>query len=157
MTREDAALVRALLTTPRHLALGVLVDGAPYVGLLPFAASPGLDGAWVHASRLARHTRGLGPGALYSALVHLGAPDVDPLQVPRLTLLGVVEPLPREGPDHLAARAAYLARIPAAEPLFALGDFELYFLSFRSGRLIAGFAQARDVSPADLAEAAQRG
>lgn len=154
MNAEDAVLLRELLAQ-RVLSLGVLVDGAPHVGLLPFALASDRQTLLVHASELARHTRGLGDGAPWSALLH--APDDpagDPLQVGRATLSGVVERLAAGTPDHADARARFLARFPGSAQTFELSDFGLYALRVREGRLVAGFARARNISPADLVEAA---
>jgi putative heme iron utilization protein len=145
----DAAVLRELLEVPRVAALGVLVEGTPYVGLVPFAVGADRQALFVHASRLARHTRGLLAGAPFSALVHAPeAPASDPLQLPRVTFLGTVAPL--AGAAEADARTRYLARFPDAEQTFALPDFALYALRIREGRLVAGFARARDVSPGDL-------
>jgi len=145
----DAALLRELLEVPRVAALGVLVEGAPYVGLVPFAVAADRQALLIHASRLARHTRGLLAGAPFSALVHAPeAAGADPLQLPRVTFVGTVAPL--SGADEVEARARYLARFPEAEQTFALPDFALHALRIREGRLVAGFARARDVSPGDL-------
>ncbi|GEJ59281.1 pyridoxamine 5'-phosphate oxidase [Anaeromyxobacter diazotrophicus] len=151
MNSDDASLLRQLLDQ-RVLSLGVLVDGAPYVGLLPFALSGDLQALLVHASGLARHTRGLGDGAPWSALLHLpDDPAGDPLQVGRVTLSGEVRRLAEGTPEHEAAKARFLARFPDAARTFELADFGLYALRVRAGRLVAGFARARDVSPGDLA------
>ncbi len=151
MNTEDAALLRQLLDQ-RVLSLGVLVDGAPHVGLLPFAVTDDRRALIVHASGLARHTKGLHDGAPWSALIHLpDDPAGDPLQVGRVTLTGDVRRLPERTPEHDAGKARFLARFPDAAQTFALADFGLYALHVRGGRLVAGFARARDVSPGDLA------
>jgi heme iron utilization protein len=151
MTSDDAALLRRLLDQ-RVLSLGVLVDGVPYVGLLPFAVSDDRRALIVHASALARHTKGLRDGAPWSALVHLpDDPGGDPLQVGRVTLSGDVWPLAEGTPDHATAKSRYLARFPDSARTFELPDFDLHALRIRGGRLVAGFARARDVSPGDLA------
>ncbi len=156
MSSEDAALLRDLLERRRLLALGVLVDGEPYVGLLPFAVAAGYSALVVHASRLARHTRGLGEGARFSALVHApDGPDSDPLQIPRVSFQGEVRPLGEGTPEHEEARRRYLARFPDSAGTFDLGDFGLYALRIREGRLVGGFARARNVSPEDLLEASR--
>lgn len=143
MQDVEAQLLRSLLTETRVLSLAVLVDGAPLVGLLPFVARPDLGGAIVHASRLARHTRGLVDGAPFGLLVHgPDAPGGDPLQVARLSLEGDVRALPREHPDHPEADALYRGRFPTSAPTFELADFGLYELRFRRGRLVGGFARA---------------
>ena len=156
MNADDTQALAALLRQ-RVLALGVLVDGAPHVGLLPFALSPGGDALLVHASALARHTRGLRDGAAFSALLH-GADDpaADPLQVARVTLSGEVSALVPGSPEHESARARYVGRFPGSAQTFALPDFTLFALRIREGRLVLGFARARDVSPADVREAAAR-
>jgi putative heme iron utilization protein len=151
MNAEDRDLLRQLLDRPRVVALGVLVEGAPYVGLLPFALSSDRRSLVVHASALARHSRGLFQGAPFSALLH--APDAapDPLQVPRVTLQGEVHQLAGGAAEHGRARALYLARFPESAQTFELQDFALYELRVREGRFVAGFARARNVSPGDLA------
>ena len=62
MEQEELSLVKKLLTDCRVLSLGVLVDGKPHVGLLPFVSAADYRSALVHASQLARHSRGLQPG-----------------------------------------------------------------------------------------------
>ena len=150
MNTEDQQLLRDLLDRCRVLSLGVLVDGAPYVGLLPFATTADRHSLLVHASGLARHTRGLGDGAPYSALIHLPDAEGDPLQIGRVTFSGEVRRLQERTPEHDAARDRFLARFPDSAQTFELGDFGLYALRMREGRLVAGFARARNVSPGDL-------
>ncbi len=158
MTREDADLLLDLLEGVRVLSLGVLVEGAPYLGLVPFVPKADRTALYVHTSSLARHSRGLRDGAPFSALVHAAdVPEADPLQVPRLTLVGTVRPLAsREETEAAAAREAYLRRFPGAAQTFALADFALHALEIASGRLVGGFARARDVSRQELAQLSGR-
>lgn len=147
MNAGNDALLKELLTGQHVLALGVLVEGAPYVGLLPFALKPDFGGAVVHASKLARHSAGLENGAKFAALIHQpDRGDTDPLQLPRVTLLGTVHRLDRETPAWEEGRRLYVQRFPASEPTFSLGDFDLYELRFLEGRLVGGFARAANVS-----------
>ena len=151
MNQEDTTLLRQLLHGPRVMTLGVLVEGAPYLGLLPFVLAEDQRTLLVHASGLARHTRGLTAGAPFSVLLHApDAPEADPLQIPRLTLMGKVQPLERGTAEYEAARALYQARFPDSAQTFELGDFNLYALRVSEGRLVGGFARARNVSPGDL-------
>ncbi len=155
MQDDEARLLRALLTGTRVLSLAVLAEGLPVVGLLPFAARPDLSGAIVHASRLARHTKGLIEGAPFGLLVHgVDDPAGDPLQVPRLSLEGEVRVIGRDAVGHAEAEALYLARFPDSAPTFALGDFGLYELRFRRGRLVGGFARAINLTADSLRAAA---
>jgi len=151
MASEHSTEARALISSARVLALGVLVDSEPHVGFLPYAV--GVDPATllVHASKLARHSRGLLPGAEFSALIHdSDRGEGDPLQLRRVILQGRVIPLARDTGVYHEARARYLARLPTAEITFRLGDFTLFALHVESGRYVGGFAQAVDLRAADL-------
>jgi heme iron utilization protein len=140
---EHLALLKGLLGRQRVLSLAVVVDGEPVVGLLPFACAPDFSALIVHASRLARHSRGLGDGASFDALIHAPeAPGLDPLQIPRATFQGRVMALPDEGPALEAARTTYRDKLPSAEITLTLGDFRFFRLEIERGRLVAGFAQA---------------
>jgi hypothetical protein len=148
---EHLAALKGLLTRQRVLSVAVMVDGEPVIGLLPFACSPDFSALIVHASRLARHTRGLWDGAPFDALVHASeSPNPNPLQILRVTLQGRVAALPEEGPDAEAARTAYLEKLPSAEVVLALGDFRFFRLEIERGRLVAGFAQAVSITKETL-------
>ncbi len=152
MEAEHRALLRRLLTERQLLSLAVVVDGRPVVGLLPFAATEDFGALIVHASRLARHAAGLRDGAPFDALIHAGeAAAADPLAVPRVTLQGHVRFLPPESPETAAARALYVARLPSAESVLTLGGFRFYRLELEEGRLVAGLAQALNLSRDSLA------
>jgi hypothetical protein len=148
---EHLAALMELLSRQRVLSLAVMVEGEPVVGLLPFACAPDFSALIVHASRLARHTRGLRDGAPFDALIHASeSADLDPLQVPRATFQGRVTALPDGGPDADAARTAYLERLPSAEITLALGDFRFFRLEIERGRLVTGFAQAASITKETL-------
>ncbi len=147
MDPEDRSLLRSLLVDERLLALGLVVEGQPVVGLLPFAVAEDFAAVHVQASRLARHTRGLTSGARFSAVIHRpDTPDADPLQTPRVVLEGVVDPLDGERPELEAAMRGILRRFPSAAMTLALPDFAIYRLEVRGGRLVAGFGRALNLS-----------
>jgi len=147
MTPEDASRLRDLLTGQRLLALALVVDGEPVAGLLPFALDRGFTALYVQASRLARHSRGLVVGAPWSGVIHVpDSPEGDPLQVPRLVLEGVADPLSADRPESELAAKAFLARFPSAAQTLPLEDFRLYRLEIRGGRLILGFGRALNLS-----------
>jgi putative heme iron utilization protein len=151
MTPEQSAELRALIAGERVLALGVLVEAEPYVGMLPYAVGEDAATLLVHASKLARHSKGLLPGAEFSALVHeADCGEGDPLQLRRVVLQGRVVPLARDSHVYVEARERYLVRLPSAAVTFQLGDFALFALHVESGRYVGGFAQAVDVRAADL-------
>jgi hypothetical protein len=150
---EELSLVKRLLTDCRVLSLGVLVDGKPHVGLLPFVAATDYRSALVHASQLARHSRGLQPGSPFSVLIHACEEQADDaLQVPRVTISGTVQLVAQVDADFETSRQAYIDRFPSAERTFLLGDFNLYRLHFEWGRLVSGFARAITLSPDSFRE-----
>jgi putative heme iron utilization protein len=154
MDEAEGRLLRTLVVERRLLALGVVVEGSPYVGQVPFALAPGGE-LLIHVSRLAKHSRGLGQGAPWSGLLQIGDDgERDPFQVPRLTLEGRVEPLAAGGKRYAAARAAYLARLPSGAVTFQLGDFTLFELGVERGRLVAGFGHTLNLTAQHLRELA---
>ena len=158
MDRDVLAAIGEMLTSRRVLCLAATIDGEPAASLLPYAVASDLQAVYVQASRLAKHSRALEAGAKVSLLVHgLDTDDVDPLQVPRLTIQAVVEPLERDTAEFDAASRLFLARLPSAEMTLGLGDFTLYRLRFGRGRFVAGFAQAYNVGPDDFQETARLG
>ena len=127
----------------------------PYCGLLPFVPLPACDGVLVHASRLARHSRGLAADNRVSVLIHVqDEPGKDPLQVQRVTFECSVRPLERNGEEWRAGRDRYLQRFPDAAVTFGLGDFTLYRLDFEHGNYVEGFARAIAVPREDVARLA---
>jgi len=147
VTPEDAARLGELLLGQRLLALGVVVEGAPVVGLLPYAVSEDRRALYVQASGLARHTRGLAAGAPWSGLIREpDGPETDPLRVPRLQLEGVVEPLSRSHAEFQGAARGFLTRFPQAAATLQLADFGLYRLELHGGRMVLGFGQALNLS-----------
>ena len=153
MKANDREVLRHLLTTVRVLSLGVLVEGEPYVGLLPFVVGHDFQSVFVHASNLAKHSRGLQTGAPFSILIH-GADEIDgdPLQVARVSISGTVRQVDRTDATYPGLRDAYIDRFPTSERTFMLGDFNLYRLEFERGRLVAGFARAVNLRPESFLE-----
>ncbi len=158
MNPEDRARLIELLTHQRLVALAVVVDGDPVVGLMPFAYDRERAALYVQASRLARHSSGLVQGAAWSGVIHQpDSADADPLQVPRLLLEGRVEPLARDAADFAPAARLFLSRYAAAAITLALPDFGLFRLSLESGRLVLGFAAALNISRSHFQDLAKSG
>ena len=153
MSPEDREVLKKLLSETRVLSLGVQVDGKPHVGLLPFVIAEDFRSALVHASQLARHSRGLQPGSSFSALIHAEIdPEGDPLRVPRVTTSGTVQHVAQSDAEYSNSRTTYIERFPSSELTFFLGDFNLYRLHFEWGRLVTGFARAITLSPESFEE-----
>ena len=154
MKAEELAIVASLIRGQRHGALGTLRDGAPFVSMVAYTAEPDFGGLLLHLSRLAPHTRHLVADPRASLLIcepDDGRADVQTLA--RITLVGAAMPISQE--EHAAAREHYLARLPAAAPLFDFPDFSLFRLAPQEARYVGGFARAYTLTPAHLRQAAQ--
>jgi heme iron utilization protein len=146
--------LRELVTSRSTAALGTLHSGAPYVSMVPYALLSDGSAFIVHVSLLAAHTRDMLADPRVSLLI--SEPEragVSPQALPRVTVLGTARRLPRESPEEAASRDAYLARFPDAAPMFGLGDFSLFAITPTAVRWVAGFAQARSLTPASFAAA----
>ncbi|MFC1661199.1 pyridoxamine 5'-phosphate oxidase family protein [Gemmatimonadota bacterium] len=155
MKQKQVQQLKQLIASQRVLALSVVVDGEPYVGLLPYAPEGDFRSVLVHASTLARHTRGLKTGASFAILIHEpDAPEVDALQVERVTLQGTVELVDKNTAEYGEGRDLYVKRFPSSEQTFLLGDFNLYRLRIEKGRYVEGFARAVNVGPMDIEQMA---
>ena len=153
MTPEESSLLRALLHHQPVAALATLHKDDPAVSMVPFALWPERQAVLVHVSALATHTQDMQRHSNVSLLVTGSLQDVDtPLALPRVSITGRATGLARESADYAAARSAYLAKLPDAEPLFDFGDFSLFAIEPTSLRFVAGFGRAMAVVGERMAE-----
>lgn len=153
MDPRTLSLLRRLVTESRILTLAVQPADEMVLGVLPFLAEADLQSLIVHASRLAKHSRGLVAGAPFSAAIHEpDHADADPLALPRLLVHGTVERVAENELRRL--ESLWIERFPSAVMTLSLGDFAFHRLRLANGRLIAGFAQAYSVGPRQLELAA---
>jgi hypothetical protein len=146
MERDVLLAIRELLESSRVLALAVNVDGEPEAALLPYALRADFGAVYVQASGLARHARGLDAGARVGVLVHApDSPEVDAMQLARLSAQASVRTLDRDSDEFATAAARFIDRFPGAKVTLNLGDFHLYELTFERGRYVEGFARAFNV------------
>lgn len=156
MQQADRAALRVLIEGRRQAALGTVDGGAPFVSMVLYALEPRARAApalLIHVSGLSAHTRHLRADPRASLMVM--QPDVgdgDPQALPRVTLQCLATPLTADDPGYAAARAAYLARLPTQEYLFAFPDFTLFRLEAQAARYVGGFARAFSLSADQLAE-----
>jgi putative heme iron utilization protein len=152
--QKELAVVAGLLRGQRQAALGALRAGAPFVSMVAYAAEPDFGGFLLHLSLLAPHTRHLLADARASLLIcepDDGRDDVQTLA--RITLIGAATPLAEAA--QAAARELYLARLPAAAPLFDFPDFALFRLVPDEARYIGGFARAFSLTIEHLRQASR--
>ncbi len=156
MQAEDRLGLRDLVSEQRQAALGTLDDGAPFVSMVLYALEPTVGAApapLIHVSRLSAHTRHLALDPRASLLImrpDLGAGD--PQALARVTLQCHAQAIPLDDPGYPAARAAYLARLPAQEYLFGFPDFTLFRLTPLGARYVGGFAKAFTLDARKLSE-----
>jgi len=145
--------LRTLLQTQRVAALGTLNNGGkPFVSMVPFAIEPDSGTLVIHVSQLAPHTGFLLADAAVSVMVMQAEVAGEPVHaLPRVSLDGLATRLVPNSAAWQAARNAYLARFPEAEPITELGDFSFVAISVSQARQVAGFGAARGLASEDLA------
>ncbi len=150
MNATEAAQLRHLLESQQLAALATIHKGEPAVSMVPYALLPDGEGLVIHISRLATHTADIERQPSVALLV-MAPPDSAPLPqaVQRASLQGSALPCGAGAPAHQRARAAYLARFPQSEELFAFGDFSLFVIAVRAVRFVAGFGAARSILAAE--------
>lgn len=130
-----------LATIDRH-------TGHPFASLVNVATDS--DGApLILVSKLATHTANLEvDGRASLLLAEYGKGDA--LAHPRLTVLGSVAEVDRQGSDDARIRRRFLARHPKSELYAGFGDFAFWRMSVVSAHLNGGFARAADLAAADV-------
>jgi putative heme iron utilization protein len=139
----------------RQAVLATVGDDGPNAGMVACVATADGD-ILLHLSRLAAHTRQLLAQPQVALL--LCQPDdettvADVQTLPRLTIHGTAQVVPRDHPDYAPLQQTYLQRLPAASMLFDFPDFVLFRVVIDRGRFVGGFAQARNLARAALVEA----
>jgi hypothetical protein len=151
MDAQSEQTLANLIRNTRVAALGTLHDGEPNLAMVAFVTDDDFSAFYIHVSTLGRHTRDMQADPRVSLLI-TEADDhrADPQTLARVSVQGTAEMLPRTDPHYAQVRHAYLERFPEAEQLFSLGDFNLWRISPRGGRFVAGFSQAFNIVPETL-------
>lgn len=131
--RHLRAQRRGVLST-----LSLAVAGWPFGSVVPYALDANALPVML-TSRLAEHTKNFTADPRVSLLVHEAGADVQ--AEARVTLLGRVVPIEREGP----AQARYMRYFPHAKEYLQL-DFDFYRLEPVTLRVVAGFGKIHWVS-----------
>ena len=74
----------------------------------------------------------------------------DPQTLARVSMQGVAEIVSRNAADYARIKDLYLRGFPEAEQLFSLGDFNMWRITPKSGRFVAGFGRAFNLVPEAL-------
>jgi putative heme iron utilization protein len=121
------------------------------VSMVAYAAAEDFSAFYMLTSELAMHTQDMQRDKNVSLLV-TEADDgrEDPLTLARVALRGYAAMLPMGEPGYMPARQIYVDRFPKSGPLFEFGDFQLWRISVKGGRFIAGFGKAFNLTPEAL-------
>lgn len=144
--------LRALLANQRVASLGTLnSEGKPFVSMVPFAVEPDSASLVIHVSQLAPHTGFLLRNPAVSVMVMQAEVAGEPVHaLPRISFDGVATRLEPGTSAWQAARSAYLARFPEAEPMTQLGDFSFVGIRVTQARQVAGFGAARSLASDEI-------
>jgi putative heme iron utilization protein len=127
-------------------------DGSPWASIVGYGVMPNGDPVFC-VSTLAEHGRNLpvdGRGSLVVA--RPSAIPGDPLDVGRVTLLGVCEH-PADDAETAAARSAFLDALPTARFYIDFEDFSLWILRVQRTRWVGGFGRMDSTTGADYSVA----
>ena len=151
----DAVLQKTLaqlMRTQSYAAIGTLRDGAPFVSMILYAASPDFQSFYTFISKLAHHTQDIQRDPRVSLMLIESGNDVsdDPQQRARISINGDAVPVSQSDPGYESIQALYLEKYPQAAFKLTLKDFTFYRIAPKTARYVAGFAQAFNLLPADL-------
>jgi putative heme iron utilization protein len=153
MDSDSELTLARLIRHTRIAALGTIHDGEPNLAMVAVAIEEDFSAFYIHVSKLGKHTRDMEKDSQVSLLLtEVDDGRADPQTLARVSLQGTAEMLPRNAPDYTRVKNIYLTRFPEAENLFSLGDFNLWRISPRGGRFVAGFARAFNLVPEALAK-----
>lgn len=146
---EARTLARRLIDGAGFAAIGVILDGAPFVSRIALATTP--DGTSMSVlSGLAGHTRALTDDPRCALLVGEPGERGDPLTHPRLSLTATARFIPRETEEHTTLRAHWLSLRPKSTVYVDLPDFRFVLFGMQEGSLNGGFGRAFRLTAEDL-------
>jgi hypothetical protein len=155
MDPESARKLARMIRQKRVAALGTLNEGAPFVSMIAYVTAPDFSVFYIHASRLAQHTRDMLQNPQVGLMIAESDPgEGDPQTLARVSIRGAVAAVVPDAPGYGDIRALYLARFPAAALTFQLGDFVLYRIQAESARYVAGLGKTFNLTPQHLRQAA---
>lgn len=145
-----------LIRETRIATLGTLHEGESNLAMVAYALADDFSAFYIHCSKLGKHTRDMENDPHVSLLIaETDDGRADPQTLARLSLRGTAEVLPREDTDYSLLQGVYLRRFPEAEHLFGLGDFNLWKITPKSGRFVAGLGRAFNLVPQALESASR--
>ena len=140
-----------LIRETRISALGTLHDDEPNLAMVAYAVADDFSVFYIHVSKLGKHTNDMERDPHVSLLIIEKDDDrADPQTLARVSIRGMAEILPRTRSEYAEIRNIYLERFNEAERLFSLGDFNIWKITPKGGRYVAGFGRAFNLVPEAL-------
>jgi heme iron utilization protein len=144
---SEQALARLIRST-RIAVLGTLHNGEPNLAMMAYAFAEDISAFYIHVSRLGKHTGDMENDPRVSLLItETDDRRPDPQTLARVSIRGMAEMLRRSDPGYPQVKTLYLQRFPEAEQFFSLGDFNLWKITPKGGRFVAGFGRAFNLVP----------
>jgi putative heme iron utilization protein len=149
-------LLARLIRNTRIASLATHHEGEPNLAMVAFSFAEDFSAFYIHVSRLGKHTRDMEIDPHVSLLIaETDDSRPDPQTLARVALQGVAEILPKDDREYIRIKHLYLIRFPESEALFSLGDFNLWRITPKHGRFVAGFARAFNLVPEALVNASK--
>ena len=156
MDTSAEQLLARLIRNTRIAALATHHEGEPNLAMVAFSFAEDFSAFYIHVSRLGKHTRDMEIDPHVSLLIaETDDSRPDPQTLARVSLQGVAEILPKDDREYIRIKHLYLIRFPESEALFSLGDFNLWRITPKHGRFVAGFARAFNLVPEALVNASK--
>jgi len=149
MNSENTNSLLALIRRHRQATLAV-VDaeaGEPVTAMVSYVEEADCAAVLIHLSNLSAHKRILQRNPVCSMLIcepDTGSGEV--LSLARVALQATAEQLARDSEEYAAARGRFLEKLPSAQIMFSLPDFDLFRVRPHRARFIAGFGRAFEVA-----------
>jgi heme iron utilization protein len=143
---DNRSIAKLLLRLTRTAALATIdrASGGPFTTLVSLGTQ--YDGAPLMLfSQLAHHTKNLAIDPRGSLLLSTRAERGDPLNRPRLTLNGRIDPH-----GDARARARFIRQNPKSRLYAGFADFGIFRMAVESIHFNGGFARAAALAPDDL-------
>lgn len=151
MDQTSEQTLASLIRSIRVAALGTLHEGEPNLAMIAYAFADDFSAFYIHVSKLGKHTADMESDPHVSLLiVETDDRRPDPQTLARVSLRGAAELVPRTDSSYSQIRKIYLERFPEAEQFFSLGDFNLWKITPKGGRFVAGFGRAFNLVPESL-------
>jgi heme oxygenase (biliverdin-IX-beta and delta-forming) len=146
MDEQSERTLARLIRETRIAALGTLHEGEPNLAMVAYSFAEDFSAFYIHVSRLGKHTADMEADSRVSLLIaETDDRRGDPQTLARVSIRGAAEILPRNDPTYARVKQNYLERFPEAEHLFSLGDFNLWKITPKGARYVAGFGRAFNV------------